>query len=126
MLSHVKKIVKFSTKVASSTKNKVEYEVGRFVKKHKVPVKEGKALAKKIVNELKVNTIKVGNFVAAEFRKELKNVQPFVTSGKKAVKKSGLKAKNAASRIAKRAFGKAKGKTKKIAKKVIARIRKKV
>lgn len=112
MLNSVKKVVKYSTKIASSTKNKVEKEVGKFVKKHKIPINEGKALVGKIIHELKNDKDRMQNFILNELRKEIKEAKPYVKRGKKFVKKVGKKAKKAA----KLTFRKAKKKTKRAAK----------
>lgn len=122
MLSSLKKVVKYSAKVASSTKNKVGLEVSKFVKKHKVPVKEGKVLLGKILRELKNDKDQVEKFIVDELRKDFKKSKPYIKEGKKFVKKVGKSAKKKAKKVAKKALKTAKGKTKRLAKKVVGSV----
>jgi polyhydroxyalkanoate synthesis regulator phasin len=112
MLHSVKKIARYSAHAASATKCRIEGKVKKFVKAHKVPIKEGKKLASGILREIKEDAVKVGDFISNAVQEELRKAKPFVKQGKNRVKKT-------AKAFAKKAFHKAKAKEKSLARKVI-------
>ena len=118
MLHSAKKILKYSAKIASLTKHKVEEEVKKLVKANKITTKEGKIIAYKLLKELKNQKDRVEKFIIAELKKEIKKSKPYIKKGKKIAKKTGSAVKKKAKSVAKKVLKKAESKTKKAARKV--------
>ena len=111
MLHSVKKIAKYSAHVASATKCRIEGKVKKFVKTHKVSIKEGKKLVSGILHEIKDDAVKVGDFISDALQEELRKAKPFVKQG-------NIKVKNKVKKFAKKVYSKVKSKGNNIAKKV--------
>jgi hypothetical protein len=119
MLSTVKKVIRFQKRIASHSKDKIESEIRKLMKNKKLPIKEGKLLARKVLHELKTQALVVERHISRELDRELKKAQPYLKEAKKVFRNVEKKA----SRRVKSAGKKVIGKAKKHAAKVISKIR---
>jgi hypothetical protein len=119
MLNSIKKVIRFQKRIASHSKDKIESEIKKLMKNKKLPIKEGKLLARKVVQELKTQAVAVERHISHELGRELKKAQPYFAKAKKAF---GNAEKNTSRRI-KSAGKKALGKARKKVAKAVSKLR---